>query len=75
VLLAALLLGIPYFTHGYRHLMLSQGRFAAVAFPVYIVMGRLMARAPAPLVAALCALSGFMLTVYAALFAAGYRVT
>ncbi len=45
VLLAALLLGIPYFTHSYRHLMLSQGRFAAVAFPVYIVMGRLMARA------------------------------
>jgi hypothetical protein len=75
VLLAALLLGIPYFTHGYRHLMLSQGRFAAVAFPVYLVLGRLLARMPPALAGLLCALAGLVLAVYAALFAAGYRVT
>ena len=74
VVLAALLLGIPYFTHGYRHLMLSQGRFASVAFPVYVVMGRLMARAPMPLLAVFFAILGFLLAVYAAEFAAGYRV-
>jgi hypothetical protein len=74
VVLAALVLGIPYLTHSYRCLMLSQGRFAAVAFPVYLVLGRLMARAPAPLVAAGCVLSGFLLAVYAALFAAGYQM-
>jgi Gpi18-like mannosyltransferase len=73
-LLAALLLAIPYLTHSHRNLMLSQGRFAAVAFPVYLVLGRLMACAPLPLVVVGCSLSGFLLITYAALFAAGYEL-
>ncbi len=75
VLLAAMLLSIPYFTQGHRNVMLSQGRFAAIAFPVYIVMGQLMARVPGWLVALCCALSATLLAVYAAEFAAWYRVT
>jgi hypothetical protein len=75
VLLAAFLLGIAYFTQSYRNMMLSQGRFAAVAFPVYLVLGRLAARAPAPVVALCAALSACLLAAYAALFAAWYRIT
>jgi hypothetical protein len=46
-----------------------------VAFPVYLVLGRLLARMPPALAGLLCALAGLVLAVYAALFAAGYRVT
>jgi hypothetical protein len=72
ILLAVPLLAIPYFTRAYEMRMLSQARFAAVVFPVYIVMGQLLARMPLVVSAALLALSGLMMGLYAALFAAGY---
>jgi hypothetical protein len=75
LLLAALLLAIPYFTQGCRNYMLSQGRFAAVVFPAYMILGRLAARAPGPVFALCAALSALLLAVYAAQFAASYRVT
>jgi len=71
-LLAVPLLAIPYFTRAYEMRMLSQARFAAVVFPVYIVLGHLLARLPLVVAGALLALSGLMMGIYSALFAAGY---
>lgn len=70
--LALGLLLVPYVLRGHEMCMGSMGRFAAVAFPVYIVLGQILVRLPAGFVAALLALSGFFLGAYAALFAAGY---
>lgn len=75
VLLSALLLGIAYFTQGYRNYMLSQGRFTAVVFPVHIVLGCLAGRAPTWLVAVCATVLALLLACYAAQFAAWYRVT
>jgi len=72
VLLAVPLLAISYFTRAYEMRMLSQARFAAVVFPAYIVLGQLLARMPLAVAASLLALSGLLLGLYAALFAAGY---
>ena len=72
ILLSVPLLVIPYVTRAYEMRMLSQGRFAAVVFPAYIVMGHLLARAPFVIAMSLLALSGLMMGIYAALFAAGY---
>ncbi len=49
------------------------GRFAAVVFPQYLVLGQIMSRMPAPIAAMILAISGFFLGCYAAFFAAGYR--
>lgn len=69
VLLAAGLIGIPYVTRSYQACMASQGRYATVAFPVYLVLGQLLVRLPPP-VAGLClAGCGVMLAAYSALFA------
>ena len=68
---AAALLAIPYVTHAERAVMMAQGRYAASAFPVYLVLGRIAARSPAPLVAAVAAV---LTAAYAALFAAWYRI-
>ncbi len=51
-----------------------QGRYAASVFPAYIVLARPLQRCPPALVGVLCALNGLMLGLYAALFAAWYRV-
>ena len=64
----ACLLLIPYWTHGYEQHLTSMGRFAAVVVPVYPVLGRIAAAIPAPLVAALAAMSGFLLGAEAAFF-------
>ncbi len=72
ILLAAGLLLIPYVTRGFDMCMASQGRFAAVVFPVYLVLGRLLSSAPLVVSAGVLALSAVYLAVYAALFAAGY---
>jgi hypothetical protein len=66
------LLVIPYATRAYEMRMLSQGRFAAVVFPMYIVLGHLLARMPTAVAVSLLAFSGLMMGIYAALFAAGY---
>lgn len=72
ILLAVPLLAIPYFTRAYEMRMLSQARFASVVFPVYIVLGHLLAKLPIAVSGALLGLSGLFLGIYAALFAAGY---
>ncbi len=64
----ACLLLIPYWTHGYEQHLTSMGRFAAAVVPVYPVLGRIAAAIPAPLVAALAAMSGFLLGAEAAFF-------
>jgi hypothetical protein len=71
---SAALLAIPYVTHAERAVMMAQGRYAASAFPIYLVLGHLAARCPAPLVAVVAAASGFLLGGYAALFAAWYQI-
>jgi hypothetical protein len=72
VLLAAGLLAIPFLTRGYEMCMASQGRFVAVVFPLYIVLGYVLERLPTALAAGLCGLAAFYLAIYAAQFAAGY---
>ena len=74
ILLAVRLLAIPYVTRAYEFTMQSQGRFAAVVFPVYIVLGQLLARLPTAVAVALLALSGFLMAAYAALFATGHAL-
>jgi hypothetical protein len=74
VLFSAAAIAIPYLTRGYEMCMASQGRFAAVAFPVYIVLGHLLARLPTVVAGAILAFSAFLMAVYAALFAAGYSL-
>jgi hypothetical protein len=41
-------------------------------FPVYLVLGQLLQRCPAPLAAALLAISAVFLAVYSALFVSWY---
>lgn len=72
ILLAAGLLLIPYATRGFDMCMASQGRFAAVVFPMYLVMGRLLCAAPPAVSVGVFALSAVYLAIYAALFAAGH---
>jgi len=72
VLLSAGLLLIPYVTRGFEMCMASQGRYASLAFPVYLVLGRLLCGAPLVVSVAVFAISAVYLAIYAALFAAGY---
>lgn len=72
--LAAMLLLIPYLTRAYESHMSSFARFAAVVFPVYLVLGEGLARLPPAVSAALFGICTFFLGVYSALFAAGYPV-
>jgi len=67
---AAALLFIGYVGRGYEMCMLSSGRFVAVVFPIYLVLGQLLCRCPPPLAAAFLVLSSTFLTIYSALFAA-----
>jgi len=72
IVVAAMLLLIPYVTQGYRVCMGSMGRYALVCLPAYFVMGHLLCRLPKVIVAVLAAIWGLFLGIYAALFAAGY---
>lgn len=74
VLLAAFLILVPYVTHGYRYHMMCQGRYSAMAFPAYIVLGHLALRAPRWVVVIVAAVFTFFLATYSALFAAWYRL-
>jgi hypothetical protein len=67
-LLSVPLLAIPYVTLGHEVAMNSQARYVTVVFPIYIVMGKIMARLPLLVSAAILALSGFFLGAYAGLF-------
>ena len=72
--LAALLILIPYLTRGFEMCMLSQGRFTAAIFPIYIVAGQILAKCRAPWAALLLCFSAVVMAVYAADFAAGYML-
>lgn len=74
VLLGVLLLAIPYVTKGFEMSMGSQGRFAAVILPIYVVYGHALARLPPTIAASVCVLSGIMLSYWTTLYGAGYRV-
>jgi hypothetical protein len=69
VLFGAGILIIPYLSKGHEFCMGCHARHATVAFPAYLVLGRLLAALPLPYAAAALALSGFLLGTYAALFA------
>lgn len=71
VLLSAGLLVIPYLTRAYEMCMESHARFAAVVFPVYIVLGHLLARLPRVLALGILGISA----VFLAWFAAGYAAS
>ncbi len=72
--LGVCLLLLPYVLRSHEMCMAGMGRFTAVVLPIYLVLGQLLARFPAPLAAALLALSGFFLGIYSALFTAWYRI-
>jgi hypothetical protein len=66
--LAGALILIPYSVHSYEMHMVSTGRFVALAFPVYCVMGRLLAHLPLALSSAILGLCSCFLGIYSALF-------
>lgn len=72
ILLALGLLMIPYCTRSYEMGMAGHGRFVAVVFPIYLVLGGLLARSPLVARIVILALFAFYLGGYSALFAAGY---
>ncbi len=59
---------IPYVTQGYRICMVSQGRYALLAFPVFIVAGILLARCPNFIANQVLVVMGAMMVIYTALF-------
>jgi hypothetical protein len=73
-LLSAGLLLIPYITRSYEMCMASHGRFAAVVFPVFIVLGRILALMPIAVSIAILAACGALLCLYSAMFSAGYAL-
>ncbi|MBN1589114.1 MAG: hypothetical protein JW888_06345 [Pirellulales bacterium] len=73
VALAVGLLAIPYIARGFEMCMASHARFAAVVFPIYLVLGHLLGRAPRWMAVGVLVLSGVFLVVYSAGMAGGYR--
>ncbi|MFG0331771.1 MAG: mannosyltransferase family protein [Maioricimonas sp. JB049] len=74
LLLAAGLLGIPWFLHSHASMMQSFGRYAAVVWPACLVAGQMMARIPRVLSDVLRGTAALMLVIYAAMFSARYFV-
>ncbi len=72
LLLSVGLLSIAYFLQGPRTCMSSQARYAAVVFPMYIVLGHLLYRLPPALATAILAISGLFLAIYSAMFVSWY---
>lgn len=72
--LAAMLLFIPYLTRGYEMNMASSARFAAVVFPVYLILGEWLAHLPPAVSAIVLGISTFFLGAFSALFAGGYPI-
>jgi hypothetical protein len=68
------LLGIGYATRGYEMSMASQGRFAAIALPAYLVAGRIATWLPQWMIWGLFGGLTALLLAWSALFAAGYRL-
>jgi hypothetical protein len=72
ILLGLGLLAIPYVTRAYEMSMASQGRFAAIVLPAYVVLGRLLRDRPDWLKWSALGTMAVMLMAWSALFAAGY---
>ena len=72
-LLSAGLILIPYTAKGFEMCMASQGRFVAVAFPVYIVMGNILNRLPRPGSIAILTVFGTYLAIYSCAARGGLR--
>jgi hypothetical protein len=72
--LVSLLLLIPYCTRADEMWMQGMGRFVAVAFPIYIVLGHVLLRLPLALRVFFFIVCGLYLGLYSALFASGYTI-
>ena len=73
-LLAAGLLLITYAGRAHEMCMASNARFTAVVFPIYLVVGRLLAQLRPAFSVSCLALSGFLLGAYSAMFTVWQRV-
>ncbi len=74
ITLAISLLLIPYVTKGYEQTMASQARYTTVVFPIYIVLGNIMARAPWWAAVAFFAVCATYFVIHTAMWAAGHVV-
>lgn len=74
-LLGIALLMVPYWSHGHRSFMMSEARYAAAALPAYLVIGYALERIRPTAAAMALACSAYFLGTFAAMFAAGYRIT
>ncbi len=72
--LALFLLAIPYLTRAFEMSMSSHSRFAAIVFPVYLVLGRILRSQPEWVTWAVMGLLSVMLMSWSALFSAGYHI-
>ncbi len=73
-LYSLLVIGIPFLTQGYRICMNSQGRYALLAFPAFMVMGYGLARMPRWISLQCVIASAVLMVLLSALFAAWYPV-
>lgn len=74
IALSAALLVIPYLTRGYEMGMSGQGRFAAAAFPFYLVGGKALSSLPRPAAAALLAILATFLMFYSSFAVTGFAL-
>ncbi|MGH7138110.1 MAG: hypothetical protein ACREHD_20350, partial [Pirellulales bacterium] len=72
--LSAGLLLIPYLTRSYEMGMSGMGRFATVAFPFYVVAGRVLCGLPRATAGALLGIAGVFLMIYSSLIFAGFTL-
>jgi hypothetical protein len=74
VLLAFGLLLLAYAGKGYEMTMASQARYTTVVFPIYIVMGQILARLPWWAAGGVLAVMATYMGIYSAMWAAGHVV-
>lgn len=75
LVLSAALLVISYVTRAYEMGMASEGRFAAAAFPFYLVAGKALSSMPTAVASVVLALAATFLMVYSSLVAAGFTLS
>jgi hypothetical protein len=74
ILLAVALLLIAYIGRGHEVGMAASGRYAAVVFPAYLTLGRLLICFRPLVVMSILAVCAFLLGMYSAMFTAWYPV-
>ncbi len=72
LLFAGTLLLMAYLLRAFPTCMAGQGRFVGAVFPIYLVLGNLLARLPLPLAEVAYGLLAGSLAAYSAMFAAGH---